>query len=413
MTKPVRTLTAGRSSVLVLYHYLYPDDVVSAIHFTDLCTGLAAKGWKVAGSACNRSCRDEHCTYPKSSKWNDVEFERIWRPHWNQASTVGRLANTFWMISAWSLLAVRTRTAPDVLIVGTDPVLSPLVSLVWKIFRPRTRLVHWCFDLYPEAAVAAGVLKKGSLVLRLCENIIGAAYRKFNLIVDIGSCMRERLRYYQSNGATETIPPWALVEPSRPASIAEAERQELFGRADLCLLYSGNFGLAHTWNGILEIARELENTNGRVVFSVRGNAVEKLRRAVNESQTPIRFVEFASTQVLDRRLSAADVHIVSLREEWTGTVVPSKFFGALAIGRPVLFVGRQDSAIAKWILQLNVGWVLNAGNVEAVAAELSEWSRSPEAKLRLFQHCHDVYEREFSRLKALDRWDEALCSILD
>jgi hypothetical protein len=105
------------------------------------------------------------------------------------------------------------------------------------------------------------------------------------------------------------------------------------------------------------------------------------------------------------------VQIVSLRENWTGTVVPSKFFGALAIGRPVLFLGSPDSAIAKWITELRVGWVLNPERIEQLARELTEWSESSDAKLQMFQQCHEAYQREFSRSRALDRWDRALRSL--
>ena len=66
---------------------------------------------------------------------------------------------------------------------------------------------------------------------------------------------------------------------------------------------------------------------------------------------------------LEVRLSAADIHVVTLRDEWTGTVVPSKFFGALAVGRPVLFAGSPKSAVARWIVKHRVGWVLTESSM--------------------------------------------------
>ena len=399
---------SAHPAALVLYHYLYPDDVVSAVHFTELCTGLAARGWRVWASSSNRACRDDGRTYSRRTIWNGVEFRRVWRPDLRQASSVGRLGNALWMIGAWSLLALNRSVQPDVLIVGTDPVLSPLVSAVWRILRPRVRLVHWCFDLYPEAAIADGILARNSLAARLFTHLMGYAYRRFDLIVDIGSCMRERLVRYGSAAAADTIVPWALVEPDGPSPIPPAERREIFGEAKLGLLYSGSFGRAHTSRGILEIAQALRTSGGRVVFSVRGNAVAQLREEVDKSGSPIDFIEFASSEGLNSRLSAADVHVVSLREEWTGTVVPSKFFGALAIGRPVLFVGSANSAIAKWIKQMGVGWVLEQERIEMLATELTQWAQSPKAKAVLFQHCHTVYQREFSQRRALDHWDQVL-----
>jgi glycosyltransferase involved in cell wall biosynthesis len=316
------------------------------------------------------------------------------------------------MIAAWSLLALNRNLQPDVLIVGTDPICSPLIAFFWKLLRPRVRLVHWCFDLYPDAAIADGLLPEESLVGELLKKLLRRAYKRFNLIVDIGSCMRARFKKYRAGVPAETIAPWALVETERPAPIPAEERRELFGDARLGLMYSGNFGRAHSWQGIPELAHALQEAGARVVLAVRGNAVAQLRKAVEGAGAPIDFAEFTSAERLEARLSAADIHIVTLREEWTGTVVPSKFFGALAIGRPVLFVGSTDAAIARWIEQLAVGWVLNPEEVEPLAIELAKWSQCPESKVRLFEHCHSVYQSEFARARALDRWDFLLRALL-
>ncbi|HBY58611.1 MAG TPA: hypothetical protein DEH78_02235 [Solibacterales bacterium] len=401
-----------KPAAVVLYHYLYPDDVVSAVHLTELCTGLADRGWEVVASACNRACRDESKSYERETHWKGVRFLRLWRPRFRQSSALGRMANAVWMIAAWSLLALDRRIRADVLIVGTDPIFSPLVAFAWRLLRPRVRLVHWCFDLYPEAAVSDGLLREGSAAVRLFQSLMGLAYRRFHLLVDIGGCMRSLLAGYGSRAAVETIVPWALAEPSAPAPIHAEERRALFGGASLCLLYSGNFGRAHTWEGILELAHHLAPRGGAVVFSVRGNAVDALRGAVEAAKAPIGFAGFASPEALDRRLAATDIHVVTLRPEWTGTVVPSKFFGALAMGRPVLFVGSGDSAVAHWIRQHRVGWVLEPSAIAPLAEELAAWSSNEEARLATFTRCHEVYRREFSLASSLDRWDRALRRLL-
>jgi len=200
------------------------------------------------------------------------------------------------------------------------------------------------------------------------------------------------------------------VEPDTPAPVDPAERRLLFGEATVGLLYSGSFGLAHSWQGIPELAKILAPRGGKIVFSVQGNAVAELRSAMQEAQAPVDFVPFAPNNLLGTRLSAADVHIVSLRESWTGTVVPSKFFGALAIGRPVLFLGSPESALARWIEEFQVGWILTVETLDAVADDLVR-SLRPEFRARLFKHCHAVYREKFSREQALNRWSGRLQSL--
>jgi hypothetical protein len=188
----------GQPTALVLYHYLYPDQVVSSVLLTQLCTGLTERGWRVMGSACNRGYEDTACRYPQRSVWNQVDFLRIWRPGLRQSSSIGRLFNAAWMICAWSLLALNPCIRPEVIVVGTDPVLSLIVALVWRLFRPKVRVAHWCFDLYPEAALAEGLLDEKSLFVKLLKAILRRAYRRCDLIVDIGACMRRRLGAYVS-----------------------------------------------------------------------------------------------------------------------------------------------------------------------------------------------------------------------
>lgn len=206
VTAPLESVRRGSEAVqlqdhptaLVLYHYLYPDEVVSSILITQLCTGLTERGWRVTGSACNRGYEDAALQYPQRSVLNKVNFLRIWRPGLRQSSSIGRLFNALWMICAWSLLALDPRIRPDVVIVGSDPVLSLLVALFWRLVRPKVRVAHWCFDLYPEAAMAEGLLEEKSVLVTFLKALLRRAYRRCDLIVDIGACMRQRLGAYVS-----------------------------------------------------------------------------------------------------------------------------------------------------------------------------------------------------------------------
>jgi colanic acid biosynthesis glycosyl transferase WcaI len=397
-------------SALVLYHYFHPDDVVSALHFSDLAEGLSERGWDVTALPSNRGCRDEAATFPRRSAWRGVDIRRVWRPRWRQASTLGRLGNLAWMLAAWSLAAFRYK--PDILIVGTDPVLGLLAAIPWKLVRPRTRIVHWCFDLYPDAAIADGMFPPGSLPARAARWLMRHAYARCDLIVDIGQCMRARIRQYAPGARFVTLTPWALTEPAQPPTPDPAERREMFGAARLGLLYSGNLGRAHGYERTLSLARRLRDAGAAFAFSVRGNAEAALREAVKGSGGNVQLYGFVAQDRLEARLSAADIHVVTLRDEWTGTVVPSKFFGALAVGRPVLFEGSPDSAVAQWIKQFQVGWLLTAESEEAVAAELSELSRTLAGLQNLFQRCHQTYADHFSKQSVLDAWDRELRSLL-
>lgn len=397
-----------RPSVYVFYHYFPPDDVVSAVHFGDLAAGLAERGWEVTAFPCCWACRDETLRFPRSEQWNNVSIRRRWRPRFRQSSGAGRLMNALWMAASWSLLALRPGRGPDVLIVGTDPIMSLVCANWWRIFRPRTRIAHWCFDLYPEAAVADGVIAPRGLLHRLLSAAMGLAYRACSLIVDIGPCMRDLLVRYRSRAKRETITPWALDEPTAASAVDAREQQRIFGDARLALLYSGTLGRAHPYDDILHLAQLLEPRAIKVAFSVRGNRESDLRSAIQERKLAVPMLPFASAAELATRLACADVHIVALRTEWTGTVVPSKFFGALAAGRPVLFSGSPQSSVARWIAEYGVGWILERNTLDRTAEELIEYADSPSRQQQMRRHCFAVYREQFSKAVQIERWNDNL-----
>lgn len=407
---------AGRQKpkIAVLYHYFHPDDVVSARHLTHFCVDLRDRGWEVEALPCNRGCRDESITHSLRESWEGITIRRVWRPRLRQATTLGRLCNATWMVAAWCTLALRSpRAVPDVIVIGTDPVFSVVAALIIRALRPRIRLAHWAFDLHPECSIAEGKIAENGWLARIVRRVMRRAYHSCDLVADLGSCMRRQLDHYGHGARRVTLVPWALVEPraiDRPEPIV---REELFEDAALGLLYSGNFGRAHSYAEIFALARKLRGAGVGFCFGVRGNCADEVCAAVRSDDTNIRLAGFAPEEHLARRLTAADIHLVSLRPEWAGLVVPSKFFGALAVGRPVLFAGPRDAAIARWIEEHQVGWVLDADSLDQVAAELRTLAAEPARVKRLQEHCLHIYQAHFSRRRVMDEWHCELSSLLD
>jgi glycosyltransferase involved in cell wall biosynthesis len=396
-------------TALVFYHYLYPDDVVSAVHVSELCEELVRRGWTVTAMPSNRCCREEKLSFPTAAEWRGVKIRRLWRPALSQASALGRFLNAIWMVGRWSVAAFRS--APDVVIVGTDPILSVTVAIIWKLIRPRTRIAHWCFDLYPEAAIEDGILRQDGWVVTFLKPVLRRAYGCCDLLADIGPCMSDRLQAYEPGGRQVTLTPWALSEPHGALAVDSHERQTIFATSRLALMYSGNFGRAHSSDLMLELIHRLAPYEARLALSVRGNRAADLLKQV--ASTPhVKIVPFANQSDLDARLSAADIHVVTLRDEWTGTVVPSKFFGALAAGRPVLFAGSPKSAVARWIVKHRVGWVLTESSIEEVVTELIDFAADAAARAKMFVHCHATYRLHFSKKSVADQWDGELRGVL-
>jgi colanic acid biosynthesis glycosyl transferase WcaI len=412
------------ANIYLLYHFFHPDDVISARLFSDMACDLAARGHRVVAMPSNRSCHDAQATFPLFEQWQGGDIRRVWRPALRNTSNLGRLVNAVSMLLWWTWRAlVLKRSKNEVMIVGTDPVLGVLAAIPWRLLRPRARIIHWCHDVYPAAAVAQGLVSARSPAVWLLNRLLKFAYRRCDAIVDLGDCMRQLLIAADgkvplasrdpAESRFQTLTPWALVEQSSPVAADVRIREGLFPKAQVGLLYSGNLGRAHIYQPFLDLARLTRDQPIGYCYAGRGPQMAELQNSITQEDENVRFAGFATEEELAGRLSAADIHMVSLHEGWTGTVVPSKFFGAIAVGRPVLFAGSRDSAIAKWIQEHEVGWLLcSEDDLHMVAKQLEVFTREPARMLEMQKHCHDVYSREFSKNVQLERWSNLVDRIL-
>lgn len=398
-------------SALILYHFFHPDDVISAQHFSQLAEELVKRGWSISVLTSNRFCHYPNMKIPEREEWwNGVRVIRVRRPGGSQVNGYLRLINSLWMMAGWTIKLFQIPPV-DVVIIGTAPPFSAILFPVMKFFKKGKVSVHWCHDLYPEAVIANG---DRGMVKWFAENVvyvIRLAYKSVDLMVDIGPCMRRRLAAYHHKAKSVTIVPWGLIEQDCIKDPDPVTRLELFGDSSLALLYSGNMGRPHDFYLFLKLAKILYGKDPNIIlcFACRGSRMDELKKAIKLSGCKnIRTASFVEEFRLEKRLNAADIHLVSLRPEWEGIVVPSKFPAALAAGKPVIYAGPEGSSIAKWVKEFNAGWILSENNLEGVAQELKDISNNRYKLKVLRENAYRAYYDHFSKEIVMDQWDKIL-----
>ena len=437
--------------ILVLYHYYSPDDANNSEQCAGLAESLAVEHKVIVWPSNRQSHLGRQATaagtarvsYPTAIETiNGVKVHRVWRPGLDLRSFFGRMFLSIWMQKSWAWrLLTNSAFQPDIIILASDPIFSLGMATLLKFLRPQAKIVHWCLELYPEAAVAEGLTSAGNPLLKILGAGLKAAYPKCDLVAVQGPCMGEKLERYGTSKSTPEIPltppspstdsakltvrgegdrvkprvavltSWAREERTAPLPLDVTERRALFGHSPLALLYSGSMGRAHDFYLMLKLAR-ITRKSATFAFSARGSRLAELNKAVNPEDYNVRFVPFADRDRLSARLASPDVHIVSLRPEWTGLIVPSKFFGALAVGRPVVFEGSEKSSIARWIEEYQVGWVLKADNLDETAEELIKFTENDKKKAAMFKKCCEVYQTHFSKKAVLGKWNNELGMLL-
>lgn len=390
-------------SILLIYHFFHPDTVISARLFSDLAEELA-KDHDVTVFAGNRLIRSDEIL-AESEEWNNVKIQRFSRPNFSQGSNFGRLFNSAILQMKWLNAFRKNRKKFDTVIVGTDPQFSYMMFPFMRMMNRKVRLIHWVFDLYPEA-ILVNSPRWMKILAALTKPFIPWAYRSVDDMVDIGGCMRARLQKYKNKAAYTTLTPWALAEVSAPPAADPEIREKLFGKAKIGLLYSGTVGYAHDLKPFIELARKCRTAeiDAAFCFAGYGNQYKIQTAEITDEDTNIRLAGFSSEEELEKRLSAADIHMVSLRPGWEGIVVPSKFFGSLAIGRPALFSGPEESEIAEWCKEYKIGFTLNKDSVE----ELKYFTENQEALSALQQQSFESYTKYFSKEVVLSGWKKLI-----
>lgn len=398
------------NKILIFNHVFWPDQHNTARHISELSSELVIRGWDVTAIIGNRSYLDHRKKYlPRKGIWMGVKYKRIYLPPLNQKKNIQRLVTSLWLVFNW-IIRIPWIGDYNLIIVGTNPPFAYLVLPFLKLFKRKSKLVLWGFDLYPEAIMASGKTFE-LFVGKIIKPVTKHCHRCLDIIVDIGNCMRTIYRSYGHRAQEATLTPWSFLEPSHKRTTNNATRRLLFGDAKVALLYSGTLGYAHEFDNFLLLARQLQKIKAPVsiCFAGFGNRFEELKQQMTPRDYNINFANFVmSDDELSDRLSTADFMLISLKESWTGISVPSKFFGAIASGKAVLFSGSEHSSICELTEKYKLGFHLTKNNVVKIAESLSEIAANPELLIQFQNNAFNTYNKYFSKKTICDGWDKLL-----
>jgi glycosyltransferase involved in cell wall biosynthesis len=379
--------------ILLLNQFFHPDLSAVAQLAADLAEDLVAGGHEVTALAA-RGTYLGHERLPRSGEWRGVRIIRVTATSFGKRSLVGRLVD---YASFYGAAALRALSLPryDLVVATTAP---PLVASIGALLRAvkGTRFVYWMQDVYPELAVEFGVIGARSLPVRGFELLARATLRRADAVVVLGSAMGQRVR---AKGVepqrVHILPNWADAEGVRPI-VPEANvfRREHGLEGKTVVLYSGNMGRGHDMRTLLEAARVLRDRSD-LVFAFIGDGAKRAEvEAAGRDLPSIRLFPYQPRERLAESLSAGDLHVVTQDACTLGLIEPSKLYGVLAAGRPVLFIGPAESEAAATVLREGVGSVVANGDIAGTVRAIIELSpRSAELGAR----ARSALERTYSR----------------
>lgn len=359
-------------SILILNRVYPPADGATGQLLAELAPALVQSGHRVTVVASQVGAGLE-----SSSMTDGVRVERVVGLPFTRASHWRRALSYLSLYPALLWRALRLPRA-DVVVTLTDPPLLLVLGVVVKTLK-GSRHIHWAQDIYPELAEEMDVLSKGGKLAGLLRWVSSACLRHADGIVAVGRCMKSRLVGRGLDAAKiEVIPNWGHGDdPDKGGALADPFRTE-HGLADrFVIMYSGNLGLAHPFEAILDAAELLQVSHPRALFLFVGSGprLPWVRDQVaRRGLANVRFLPFQPRARLAHSLAAADVHLASMLNELCGLVVPSKVYGVMSSGRPCVFLGPEESEVAQFILQNGCGSVLPRATGARLASCLGQWA---------------------------------------
>jgi hypothetical protein len=302
---------------------------------------------------------------------NVLEIRRLPARRYNKTNLAGRLIwslRTNFKLSYMVFRDGRSRGA-EILFTGSPPFML-FFAFVLKWLR-SARLTYRITDFYPEVLVAAWGRRPLPIIPLLW--VTWFLRKRVDRFQALGEDQRQLLA---SGGvASERITVKRDISPisfSNAVKLAEIP-PELVGRR--ILLYSGNYGVAHEIDTVVEgLIRHNREGGGSFALwlNASGSSVEAVLRRLSAARVPFAYTQPVALDQLPSLLLTADAHLITLRPEFSGLVLPSKLYGCLKSGRPILFVGPKSSDVH--LLSSRVGPSLyehvKPGDVTAFAAAL-------------------------------------------
>ena len=278
--------------------------------------------------------------------------------------------------------------------------------------RHRAPLLVVTQDVFPEIAVALGRLDN-PVIVGVLGRLVRFGLSHATRVVAIGEQMRRRLvAKGVRDDAISVIPNWTDTENLVPRERANAWAQE-YGLVDrFVVMHSGNLGYAQDLQTLLHAAtylRDLEDLEFVLIGSgAMGTELAALAKRLGLRN--VRFLPYQPRERLAESLSSADMHVVGLAAGLAGDVVPSRLYGILAVGRPVVVHADEESETAEIVRTHRCGVVVPPGDPERLAQAIRDAHDGRVDLEQMGAAARATREAEASRDVAIDRYRKVISS---
>ena len=398
-------------NITLISQFFYPDIDSDAQFSYDLARGLVERGTRVC-VICQRGLKDvskDRKKLKKRENINGIDIHRLPDAFSNKTLLQKLLRHSLFYLALFYKL-INSTSRDSLLLVISAPPYNGFLAALTKIFKNH-RYFYAIKDVYPDVMVSNNLIENGELIYRFLNIATKVSYRYADRVFSLGPYMTERIRKkVTDNNKIVEIPNWGFEElypmPKKDNPLIE----ELNLKDKFIVLYSGNHGYGHEFDTLLSSAKRLSKEYDDIYFifiggGVRFNEIQEFKD--NNPDSHILTFDYLPIERLNYGLNLADVSIITMRDNWEGIMVPSKTYGIMAVGSPIVYIG-PESDISLTVKKFNCGFNVKNGNVDEFVKRIKELYHNKELRNSLGERARKGFEKEYTKSKIMERYTSAM-----
>ena len=410
-----------KPGIVFVINYFYPDYASTGQLMTELCLHLQRDFdiTVIAARPENGTAGPEGGKRIAESRLEGIKILHIKLPKVDKTNKISRLRYVAAYFFYAVYLLLRQKRPQLIYTISQPPILGGLIGSIGKAFK-RSKHIYNIQDFNPEQAESIGFMKN-RILFAAARWLDTLNCRYADHIITVGQDMKETLigRLRRETNHYSVINNWTNEQDivplpkDHPGVAALIRRHGWEGK--FIVMYSGNLGLYYDLENLIAITPAFRHCKDLLFVFIGDGAVKK--RMVdyvqkNGMEEQVRFLPFLPKEELKHSLNAADLHLVVNQKGIKGVSVPSKIYGVMAAGKPILGVLEQGSEAERLIHESGCGVVVEPQDYEAVKRRLGELYRTDRDRLRLLGLQGRSYlEKHLRRDISLEKYRNLLLSL--
>jgi glycosyltransferase involved in cell wall biosynthesis len=398
--------------LIFVNRYFFPDHSATSQVLSDLAFHLAATGRDVHIVTGTQIYDDPKASLPDREIINGVNVHRVASTQFGRGALAGRAVDYLSFYRSLRVGLAAIMRAGDFVIAKTDPPLTSVVALT-ATRRAGAHLINWLQDIYPETAVELGIpMMRGPVAVTLGA-LRDRTLRAAVATVTAGELMGRKARLLgAAPERIHVIPNWCNDEEIAPIAPGDNSLRQEWGLAGKFVLgYSGNLGRAHEFETVLAAAERLKD-DPRFIFLMIGGGkrFDELKKIIENRRLGglFRFLPYQDRILLPYSLGLPDAHWLSLNPKLEGLIVPSKFYGIAAAGKPIVVIADKNGELGQLVQQYHCGFAIAPGDTDTLVDALQTMAREPDLAAAMGMRARQMLDARFTRRQGLERWQNLL-----